>query len=190
MEIVTRRIADLKHVEGNTRIHSAKQIREYSRSIEMFGQFRPMIIDENNVVLAGNGLLQALKQLGRETADCYVMSGLTANEKKKLMLADNKIFQLGEDDTFAFEETISSLGGDINIPGYGADILKSLTSDLKSIDAALNTDTTAEKDSKTSSDADKKKVITCPKCGHKFSREKKSCREKQNVPVGTEVVRA
>ena len=55
MEIVTKNLKELRHVEGNTRLHSEKQIREYIRSIKMFGQLRPMVIDEDNVILAGNG---------------------------------------------------------------------------------------------------------------------------------------
>lgn len=135
MQVVTKKIAELKHMPGNTRLHSEKQIREYIRSIEMFGQLRPMVIDENNIVLAGNGLLMALRKMGKETAACHIVTGLTENEKKKLMLADNKIAALGEEDQFAFEETLRELSGDIDIPGYGADILKNLTSDLKVIDS-------------------------------------------------------
>lgn len=134
MEIVNRNVDELKHVEGNTRLHSKRQLKEYVRSIEMFGQIRPLVIDENNVVLAGNGLLAAMRMMGATTVACHVVTGLSEKQKKKLMLADNKIFQLGEDDTYAFEEALRELSGDIDIPGYSADILKSLTSDLKTID--------------------------------------------------------
>ena len=135
MQVVMKRIVELKHMPGNTRLHSEKQIREYIRSIKMFGQLRPMVIDENNIVLAGNGLLMALRKMGKETAACHIVTGLTENEKKKLMLADNKIAALGEEDQFAFEEALRELSGDIDIPGYGAEILKNMTSDLKVIDA-------------------------------------------------------
>ena len=173
MEIVNRNVDELKHVEGNTRLHSERQLREYVRSIEMFGQIRPLVIDENNVVLAGNGLLAAFRMMGATTVACHVVTGLSDKQKKKLMLADNKIFQLGEDDAYAFEEALRELSGDIDIPGYSADILKSLTSDLKTIDNLR--DETAQPVEKKSRTPRKLKAaseqITCPHCGRIFTLE-------------------
>ena len=187
MQVVTKRIAELKHIPGNTRLHSEKQIREYIRSIEMFGQLRPMVIDENNVVLAGNGLLMAMRKMGKETAACHIVAGLTENEKKKLMLADNKIAALGEEDQFAFEETLRELSGDIDIPGYGADILKNLTSDLKVIDS-LGEEKSKTADAKSKRAKSETEILICPKCGCKIERKKK-CQEKQNVLANIEVAR-
>lgn len=186
MEVVIKRLADLHHMPGNTRLHSEKQIREYIRSIEMFGQLRPMVIDENNIVLAGNGLLEALRKMGKTEAACHVITGLTENGKKKLMLADNRVAALGEEDRFAFEETLLSLSGDIDIPGYGADILKNLTSDLKSIEAL-----TAEKNQPDEKrHRTREKFCTCPQCGFTFKLERQQCRENQSDPVDTEDARA
>ena len=57
MKIVKKRLADLKRPEKNVRIHSDKQITEFKRSIEMFGQIRPIVIDEVGTILAGNALM-------------------------------------------------------------------------------------------------------------------------------------
>ena len=186
MEIVTRNLSELKHVEGNTRLHSAKQIKEYIRSIEMFGQLRPMVIDENNVVLAGNGLLAAMRKMGTTQGACHVVKGLNANEKKKLMIADNRIAELGEENQFAFEEIIRELSGDVDIPGYGVDILKRMASDLKTIDA-IGEENSVEKVRR-----EKKKPtqIICPHCGFKFDKEVLKCREKQNAPADMQDARA
>ena len=67
MQTVTKNVSELKRPAKNVRLHGDRQIKEYIRSIEMFGQIRPIVIDENNTVLAGNGLLTALMQMGRET---------------------------------------------------------------------------------------------------------------------------
>ena len=182
MQVVMKRIVELKHMPGNTRLHSEKQIREYIRSIKMFGQLRPIVIDENNIVLAGNGLLMALRKMGKETAACHIVTGLTENEKKKLMLADNKIAALGEEDQFAFEETLRELSGDIDIPGYGAEILKNMTSDLKVIDAL------GEEKSKPEKIKSDDKILICPNCGCKIERKRK-CREKQSDLADSEVAR-
>lgn len=83
MQVVTKNISDLKRPEKNVRLHGDRQIKEYIRSVEMFGQIRPLVIDENNIVLCGNGLLQALRQMGKETADCYIAENLSEKQKKK-----------------------------------------------------------------------------------------------------------
>ena len=138
MEITVKRIDELKRPDRNVRLHGDKQIKEYIRSIEMFGQVRPLVIDENNVVLCGNGLLQALQVMGVETADCYVVSNLSENGKKKLMLTDNKIFELGVNDTNVFDELIRELNGDLDVPGYDEELLKVLTSNAKEVDTVLS----------------------------------------------------
>lgn len=134
MKVVKKKLADLQKPEKNVRIHSDKQIAEFARSVNMFGQIRPIVVDENNVILAGNGLYAALCKLGREEADCYVVTGLSEIEKKKLMLADNRIFNLGVDDIHAFDEIILELDNDFDIPGYDADLLETLTIDLSGAD--------------------------------------------------------
>ena len=138
MKLTKIALSELKKPERNVRIHSEKQINEFKRSIEMFGQIRPVVVDEDHTILAGNGLCEALAALGRTEADCYVITGLTAHEKKKLMLADNKIFNLGIDDMGAFEEFIAELGDDLDIPGYDTDLLETLTANMDDIDDMMS----------------------------------------------------
>lgn len=71
MEIITMKLADLVKPEKNVRIHTEQQLREFQRSVKMFGQIRPIVVDENNVILAGNGLYDTLIAMGKETADVY-----------------------------------------------------------------------------------------------------------------------
>lgn len=124
----------LRVPEKNVRIHSAKQIEEFKRSIEMFGQIRPIVCDEEYTIIAGNGLFAALSALGRDEADCYVISGMTGVQKKKLMLADNRIFNLGVDDLQAFDEILLELENDFDIPGYDESLLQTLTISIDSAD--------------------------------------------------------
>ena len=185
MNITIKKLDELKFMPGNTRLHSERQIREYIRSIKMFGQLRPMVVDENNIVLAGNGLLEAMRKMGKSEAVCHVVTGLTEKMKKKLMLADNRIAELGEDDQFAFEEAIRELSGDIDIPGYGIDVLKSLATNLRDID---NLDVDEEKQSQPR--RQKSELITCPHCGCTFERGIGKCRKKQSDLVDTTVALA
>ncbi len=138
MKIVKKKLSELHPPEKNVRIHSEKQTKEFVRSLEAFGQIRPIVIDEDNTILAGNGLYAALMAKGETSADCYVVSGLTSNEKKKLMLADNKIYSLGVDDMDVFEEFLKELGDDLEIPGYDTELLETITADMSDVDEMLS----------------------------------------------------
>lgn len=134
MNIVTRRLDELRKMEKNVRIHPEKQIREYMRSLEAFEQTKPMIIDETGLILVGNGLYEAMRRLGMETAECNLIEGLTEAQKKKLMLADNKVFELGVTDTDAFQDILKELDSDFDIPGYDASMLEMLQMSLTEVD--------------------------------------------------------
>lgn len=138
MQTVIKNLNELTRPDKNVRLHGDRQIKEYIRSIEMFGQIRPLVIDETNTVLAGNGLLTALIQMGRETADCYVVTNLSEKQKKKLMLVDNKIFELGVNDSKVFDELLRELDGDIDIPGYDEELLKVLTASSNKADEIIS----------------------------------------------------
>ena len=138
MKVTRMKLSALKVPEKNVRIHSEKQTKEFVRSLEAFGQIRPIVIDEDNTILAGNGLYAALMAKGDTEADCYVVKGLTPNEKKKLLLVDNKIYSLGVDDMDVFEEFLKELGDDLEIPGYDEDLLKTITADLEDVDEMLS----------------------------------------------------
>lgn len=126
MKVISVPISSLVSPEKNVRIHSEKQINEFIRSIDKFGQIRPVVIDENNTVLAGNGLVEALKRAGKETAFVYKMDNLSENDKKKLMIADNKIFSLGIDNLDTLNSFLEDLQDDLDIPGFDEDILASM----------------------------------------------------------------
>ncbi len=137
MKITKKKLSDLRHPEKNTRMHTDKQLKEFRRSIEMFDQIRPIVIDENNVMLCGNGLYDALVSMGRTEADCYVLTGLSEKEKKKLMLADNRIYSLGVDDMDTFDAFVQELRDDLDIPGFDEEMLQSLVLDVGEVDELL-----------------------------------------------------
>ncbi len=138
MKITQKKLADLRPMEQNIRRHSPRQITEYVRSLRMFGQVRPMVVDETGLILIGNGLYQALTEMGETKADCYVLAGMTDNEKKKLMLADNRVYELGMTDTDVFDEIIRSLAGDTDVPGWDADLLETLNASAREVDRMVD----------------------------------------------------
>ena len=137
MKVVKKPLAELRRPERNVRMHTDKQLKEFRRSVEMFGQIRPIVIDEGGVILAGNGLYETLLAMGRTEADCYIVEGLTENEKKKLMLADNRVFDLGVDDLAALDAFILDLKDDLDIPGYEEDLLRAMVMEADEASDAL-----------------------------------------------------
>lgn len=127
MKITIIPISQLAPASVNVRMHPQKQINELKRSVKMFGQTRAIVVDEQYSIIAGNGLYTALKDLGYDTAECYVMEGLTENQKKKLMLADNRVYELGMMDMDVFEKMINEMSGDSDIPGWDEELIKTLT---------------------------------------------------------------
>ena len=104
----------------------------------MFGQIKPIIVDEKGEIIAGNGLFMALTHMGRETCDCYVLTGLSEKQKKKLMLADNRVYELGITDMDVFDEIIKELGGDIDVPGWDEDLLSMMNAAAEDVDEIVS----------------------------------------------------
>ena len=146
MKIIKKKISDLILPEKNVRIHTEQQINEFQRSLEMFGQTRPAVIDENNTVLIGNGMVQALIKLGKDTVECYRVANLSEKQKKKLMISDNKIFNLGIDNLDVLNSFLEELQDDLDVPGYPVDLLESMTATADEISETLSEYGTLDED--------------------------------------------
>lgn len=84
--------------ERNTRRHSREQVDQIKKSIMEFGFVRPIVVDEDNVILAGHGAHLAameLQQEGRlEEVPYHRTKGLTVEQKRAYLLADNRLAEL------------------------------------------------------------------------------------------------
>ena len=137
MKTTVMKVEELVHPEKNVRVHTENQVNELIKSIKKFGQIRPVVVDENNIIMAGNGLVEALNKMGADTATVLKMQDLSDNDKKKLMIADNKIYSLGYDDNDSIYEILQSLDGDFDVPGYEEDLLKELMLDEDEVDEMI-----------------------------------------------------
>ncbi len=89
--ILHRRIADLTPYPRNARTHSKKQIRQIADSIARFGFTNPVLIDEQDCILAGHGRVEAARLLGMGHVPCRLIDSLSQAEKRAYILADNKL---------------------------------------------------------------------------------------------------
>ncbi len=138
MNTVKISLSSLKRPERNVRLHTDRQLKEFKRSVQMFGQIRPIVVDDKYTILCGNGLYEAMLALEYEEADCLVMENMTENAKKKLMLADNRVYHLGVDDMDSFDAFIKELSDDLDIPGYDEDFLQSLVMNEDEVSEVLS----------------------------------------------------
>jgi DNA modification methylase len=88
--IEMRPVRTLKPNPRNARTHSKKQIRQIADNIAALGFTVPVLMDENSVLLAGHGRLEAAKLLGMNVP-AIRLSGLSEAQKWALLIADNKI---------------------------------------------------------------------------------------------------
>ena len=107
----------------NARRHSDRQIEQIAASIRQFGFNSPLIIDENNQVLAGHGRLAAARKLHLKSVPCVRIGHLTPEAKRAFILTDNRLAELSDwdDDLLAAElEELSSLEleFDVEITGF------------------------------------------------------------------------
>lgn len=91
IELKMRPIGCIKTNPRNARTHSKKQIAQIARSMKEFGNVNPILIDDQHVLIAGHGRLEAAKSLGHEHVPSIMVQGLSEAKKRALMLADNKI---------------------------------------------------------------------------------------------------
>lgn len=87
----TRKVSDLIPYVNNSRIHSDDQVTQVASSIKEFGFTNPILIDEDNGVIAGHGRLLASKKLNMDEVPCIVLDGLTESQRKAYIIADNKL---------------------------------------------------------------------------------------------------
>jgi len=138
MNVIQVKLDDLHTLTENVRSHPRKQIDEYKRSLEMFGQTKNAVIDEENTVLIGNGLVMAARELGWDSIFAIVKAGMSPAAKKKIVMSDNKIFDMGVDNYQVIEAYIEELKDDLDIPGYDEAILKQMMATAEEVTEDIN----------------------------------------------------
>ena len=105
----------------NARTHSDAQIEQIVGSIKEFGFTNPLIVDDQNNVLAGHGRLLAAQRIGMTHVPTVKMRDLTPEQKRAYMLADNKLaLEAGWDEDLLRLEinNLREAGFDIALTGF------------------------------------------------------------------------
>ncbi len=129
LKVENRSIDDIKESNYNSRIHSEAQIEKIAASIGEFGFLNPIIIDEEDEIIAGHGRFLAAKHLNLEEVPTIRLTHLTDDKKRAFIIADNKIALSGEWDydilKEEFDEIIKSELS-IDLLGFNSKFIDSL----------------------------------------------------------------
>ena len=130
-------INDLIPYIRNARTHSESQIAQIAASIKEFGFLSPILIAEDNTILAGHGRLAAARKLGLTKVPCVKESHLTETQRRAYIIADNKLsLNAGwDEDILAIE--LSELQGadfDLDLLGFDESELASIFEDDKEVE--------------------------------------------------------
>lgn len=160
MEIVNKKVDDLIPYENNPRFND-DAVEFVANSIKEFGFKVPIVIDKNNVIVAGHTRYKASMELGLEEVPCIVADDLTDEQVKAFRLADNKV---GEKSNWDYELLTDELKEilDINMKDFGF----------------LDTDIDIEWDNDVDKvlDKEEKKQYECPYCHKIIDEEELICK--------------
>jgi len=130
-------VNDLIPYIRNARTHSESQIAQIAASIKEFGFLSPILIAEDNTILAGHGRLAAAQKLGLKQVPCVKEKHLTETQRRAYIIADNRLsLNAGWDDEMLAIE-LSELQGvdfDLDLLGFDESELFSIFEDGKEVE--------------------------------------------------------
>lgn len=109
---------------NNAKIHGKQQLEKLKSSIEEFGFLTPCLIDNDFNIIAGHGRVMAAKSLKLEKVPCVFIEGLTEQQRRAYILADNRLGELGEwnmDLVCSELEVLKDENFDIELTGFDLD---------------------------------------------------------------------
>jgi DNA modification methylase len=128
MKIKNIKIEDIKPYPGNAKAHPPAQIKKIARSIREYGFQVPILLDKDNVIIAGHARLLAAGQLKMETVPTVRMDHLTEAQIRAFRLMDNRS---NESDWLEKElaeelQMLSEVSFDLELTGFDGDEIEAL----------------------------------------------------------------
>jgi site-specific DNA-methyltransferase (adenine-specific) len=132
VKIEKMKIADLSPDPANARKHSDRNLDAIKASLRRFGQQKPIVVDGDGVVRAGNGTLAAAQALGWVEID-VVRTPLKGSEATAFAIADNRTAELAEWESEALAKELEALvaeGFPVADVGFDEEELKKLLGEV------------------------------------------------------------
>ena len=120
-------VDDLIPYALNSRTHSDEQVAQLAASIREFGFTNPVLIDEENNLIAGHGRLLAARKLKLDVVPAIIVDGMDDRKRRALVIADNKLALNSGWDEDALRVELEDLAGDFGeLMGFSEDELVEL----------------------------------------------------------------
>ena len=120
MEITVLPVASLRPYNENYRHHEADQIEHLSASVDEFGQYKPIVVSQDHVILAGHGIWQTHQAKGLSDIACVVMPFDHKDPKaEKLLVVDNESARLARDDSKQLTALLADIQRTEGLQGTG-----------------------------------------------------------------------
>lgn len=115
-----RQISELKPYANNPRTHTLEDIKQIASSMREWGWTIPVLIDEDNMILAGHGRVEAAKRNGYREVPVIVARGWTDAQKRAYVIADNRLTENGgwNKELLGGELTDLKLDFDLDLLGF------------------------------------------------------------------------
>jgi DNA modification methylase len=133
-KVTRRKVSELIPYARNARTHSPEQVAQIAASIKEWGFTNPVLVDEEDGIIAGHGRILAAQLIGLADVPTMVAKGWTEAQKRAYVIADNKLaLNAGWDmEKLAIEfGDLASLDFDLTLTGFGdielADIMADKT---------------------------------------------------------------
>ena len=176
-------LSQLKEFPGNPNVHPEEQVKALAQSMKQYGQYYPIVVDEDFMVLCGHGKKKALEYMGEKEADVTIVYGLSDKQKKKLLLEDNKIQDMSYVNFGEVEKIIKEIG-ETDIIGYTPEYLDAIINEISPDNMGVNFNEPVKKEQKFTPEkeaADNQEVdeieagmqtartMVCPHCGKEIT---------------------
>lgn len=118
LEVQNFKIEEIHPYENNPRFNK-DAVSKVAASIKKFGFKNPILVDKNNVIIAGHTRLEAAKKLKLEEVPCIVAFDLNEKQAKALRLADNKVAEFSTWDFVKLDAELAELGDSFDFSDFG-----------------------------------------------------------------------
>ena len=142
MDIQDESVSELKPYTANPRVISASAVDRVAESISSFGWQQPIVVDADNVIIAGHTRYLAAMQLGLDVVPVKRAEDLTEEQAKAYRLVDNKLSDITQWDNELLIEELEAIGSPEELSGLLEMFLdeKAVKSDAAFLNAMIQAD--------------------------------------------------
>ena len=161
MQIEYLKTDELIPYVNNPRLNDGEAVDKVASSIKEYGFKSPIIVDKDNVIIAGHTRYKAAKKLNLDTVPIIKADDLTPTQIKAFRIADNKVseYSAWDNELLTLElEELQELDIDLELTGFE-------TSEIDELLINFEAGTEDEQGDLSKLEDKEEKTVCCPKCG-------------------------